>query len=93
MTTLKLKVLYCQEGATTHHCACTSGRCSKLVQLVAEERGLYPGMVEKHTQGSFTAALKKLMLSKELSGCLEGDRSENREESGGCGVQMRAGAV
>lgn len=35
-------------------------------------------MVEKHTQGSFTAALKKLMLSKELSGCLEGDRSENR---------------
>lgn len=42
------------------------------------KRGLYPGKVEKHNQGSFTASLKKLMLSKELSGCLEGDRSENR---------------
>ena len=42
------------------------------------ERDLYPGKVEKHNQGSFTAALKKLILSKELSGCLEGDRSENK---------------
>ena len=39
---------------------------------------MYPGRVEKHNQGSFTAALKKLMLSKELSGYLEGDRSETR---------------
>ena len=29
--TLKLRPL-CQEGATTHHCGCISGRCSKLVQ-------------------------------------------------------------
>lgn len=33
---------------------------------------MQPGGMERHSQGEFTAALKKLTLSEELSGCREG---------------------